>query len=240
MRAVAFVGLLILPGLLAAEEKPAALKIHFIGYGEYEPEKSLTALKKELEEKYQVECTASLGGDGKKLENLDALKSADVLVLFARRMNLKEDQMAIIRNHWTQGKPIVGIRTASHAFQKADNEVFDKKVLGGNYGGDSSNGGFKPIPSEKAADHPILKGVGEFKAHKYSYGQGQMAEGVTVLQVVDRKKDFPVTWVNTYNGGRVFYTSMGAPEDFTQENFRHLLANAIFWTAKRDPEKMKK
>ena len=29
-------------------------------------------------------------------------------------------------------------------------------------------------------------------------------------------------------------------EDFTQENFRRLLANAIFWTAKCAPEKMKK
>jgi len=33
---------------------------------------------------------------------------------------------------------------------------------------------------------------------------------------------------------------MGVPEDFQDENFRRLLTNAIFWTAQRDPEKMKR
>jgi hypothetical protein len=33
---------------------------------------------------------------------------------------------------------------------------------------------------------------------------------------------------------------MGVPEDFKDENFRRLLVNAIFWTAQRDPEGMKK
>jgi hypothetical protein len=32
----------------------------------------------------------------------------------------------------------------------------------------------------------------------------------------------------------------GAPEDFHDENFRRLLVNAIFWTTKNDPDKMKK
>ena len=38
----------------------------------------------------------------------------------------------------------------------------------------------------------------------------------------------------------VFSTSMGTPEDFRNDDFRRLLVNAIFWTARRDPEKMKK
>ena len=41
-------------------------------------------------------------------------------------------------------------------------------------------------------------------------------------------------------GGRYFYTSMGAPEDFKDENFRRLLTNAILWTSRRDPEAMRK
>ncbi|MES2694805.1 MAG: hypothetical protein V4773_15135 [Verrucomicrobiota bacterium] len=42
---------------------------------------------------------------------------------------------------------------------------------------------------------------------------------------------------NEYNGGRVFYTSLGVPEDFKDENFRRLLLNAINWTARRDTMK---
>lgn len=230
-------------GLLAApswSEEPAALKIHMIGYGEYSPDQSLPELKKYLEERYRVECSMSLKLEKNRLENLDPLRAADVLLIFARRMSLAKDQMELIRQHWEQGKAIVGIRTASHAFQKDDNEIFDKKVLGGNYGGASSNGGYKAIPAEGQANHPILKGVGTIVAHKYAYGQGPMADDTVVLQVVDRKKDFPVTWLHTYKGGRTFYTSMGALDDFKQEDFRRLLSNAIFWTAQRDPDKFKR
>ena len=41
----------------------------------------------------------------------------------------------------------------------------------------------------------------------------------------------PITWTRTYKGGRIFYTSLGHPQDFTEESFRRLLANALFWTA---------
>ena len=67
--------------------------------------------------------------------NVDQIARAELLVVFARRMNLPEEQMAIIRKHWEDGKPIVGIRTASHPFNGADNETFDRKVLGGHYKG---------------------------------------------------------------------------------------------------------
>ena len=230
------------PGGLRADEKPAALKVHFIGVGEYEPAKSLADLKKELEEKYRVECTASLGGNGKKLENLDGLKTADVLVIFARRMNLPEEQMAVIRNHWEKGKPVVGMRTASHAFQPDDNAVFDKKVLGGNYSGAGDyTTPFKTIAAKEQAEHPVLKGVGAITSKGY-YNNGKLADDAVVLQVVesDKKTPRPVTWTHTYKDGRTVYTSMGTPEDFKDENFRRLLTNAIFWTAMRDPEKMKK
>jgi type 1 glutamine amidotransferase len=223
-----------------------ALKIHVIAGGEYSPVPSMTDFKKHLEDNYRVACTTSFyagTGSPSKLDNLESLAGADVLLLFARRMTLREDQMKLIRAHWEQGKPIVGIRTACHAFQKADNEIIDRKLFGGHYGvGASSNGGYKTAVAKGQENHPILKGIGEIKAAKYAYGNGPLAESVTVLQIVGRIKDmdFPVTWINTYKGGRYFYTSLGAPEDFQQDNFKRLVVNAILWIAQRDPEKMKK
>ena len=58
------------------DEKPAALKVHFIGVGEYEPEKSLALLKKELEERI-----ADLGRKGswpEILADLDSLTETKV------------------------------------------------------------------------------------------------------------------------------------------------------------------
>ena len=100
---------------------------------------------------------------------------------------------------------------------------------------------FKAITAKHQVEHPVLKGVGTITSRGY-YNNGKLAEDAVVLQVVEseKKTPLPVTWTHTYKGGRTIYTSMGAPEDFKDENFRRLLVNAIFWTAQRDPEKMKK
>jgi type 1 glutamine amidotransferase len=225
----------------ACGEEPA-LKIHLLGAGEYKPVESLTAFKAHFEKDFRVECTTSFGKDGKSLPNLEQLKDADVMVVFLRRMNLPEEQMALIRAHWEKGKPIVAMRTASHAFQPDDNAIFDRKVLGGNYRGSGSyTAPFKAIAVPAKAEHPVLKGVGPITSKGY-YGNDKLADDAEVLQVVesDKKTPLPVTWAHTYQGGRTVYTSMGVPEDFQDENFRRLLVNAIFWTARRDSEKLRK
>ena len=39
----------------------------------------------------------------------------------------------------------------------------------------------------------------------------------------------PVAWTTTNNGGRVFFTTLGHPEDFGVPSFRSLLINGIRW-----------
>ena len=46
--------------------------------------------------------------------------------------------------------------------------------------------------------------------------------------------DQPVTWAREFKGARVFYTSLGGRDDFDNPDFRRLLTNALFWTAKRE------
>ncbi len=228
-----------------AAENPAAdapLSIHIIsGSGEYKSEPSLKEFSKFLEESYNVTCTASWGKDGaKQLDNLDPLKKADLMIVFARRMKLGEGQMEIIRGHWRAGKPIIGIRTASHAFSNEDNKVFDREVLGNNYQGHHGSEEVKVTNAAEQKDHPLLAGVESFTSTKL-YKCGELPATTTVLQTGDIGKAVcPVTMVNEYKGGRVFYTSLGVPEDFQDENFRRLLTNAIFWTTHRDAGKMKK
>jgi len=218
---------------LALFSDAAGLKIHIIsGAKEYQSEASMKAFSTWMEKHYTVKFTASWGHDGiEKLPNLEALGQADLLIVFARRMKLVEPQMKIIRAHWEKGKPIVGVRTASHAFQKADNEVFDRQVMGGNYQGHFSN---EPVKvTHLVKDHPILLGVKEFPSGKL-YKAGPLAKSATVLQQGDIGADKQnVSWVNTWKGGRTFYTSLGVPEDFKNVDFRQMLVNAIYWTSKR-------
>ena len=232
-----------------AQSKPAAggdpaapLTIHVIsGSKEYQSEASLKPFVAELEKQHRVNVTASWGTDmGETLENVDALKKAELLLIFARRMKLPEQQMKPIREHWETGRPIVGIRTASHAFQKTDNEVFDRQVLGGSHQSHWADEPVKVTNRPEQSAHPVLRGVGEFVSRKL-YKRADLLPDVVVLQTGDNGKDTqPVTLARVHNGGRIFYTSLGVPEDFTDANFRRMLVNAIFWTTHRDPERMKK
>ena len=141
----------------------APIKIHFIsGAREYKSEASLKEFIPWLEKSYGVKCTVSWGYDGiKELPNLAPLKEADVLFVFARRMKLGEDQMTLIRAHWEAGKPVVGVRTASHAFQNWLS--FDEKVLGGNYKMHWKHGPKAKVRFEpKSVNHPLVEGVMEF------------------------------------------------------------------------------
>src|SRR6185503_15951280 len=74
----------------------------------------------------------------------EALREADLLVVSTRRRALRKDQLEAVRAHLNAGKPLVGLRTASHAFApRQDNTLaqadlaswtgFDGEVLGGHY-----------------------------------------------------------------------------------------------------------
>lgn len=238
---LATVLLIHLAAAAAAESgKEAPLRVHLIGAGEYNPVESLSEFKKHLET-LDVAVTTSFGKDSKTLPGLEALKTADVMVLFVRRMNLPEEQLALIRNHWEKGKAIVALRTASHGFQPEDNAVF-AKVLGGAYAGPGSyTAPFKAVASDMHKDHPVLKGVGSI-ASRGAYRFEGFSDKIVILQVIesDKKVKAPATWLHEYQGGRVFFTTMGVPEDFQNESFRRLLTNAIFWTARRDAAKSDK
>ena len=60
---------------------------------------------------------------------VEALKDADLLVLFSRRRFPPKDQMAAIRAHLAAGKPLLGIRTANHAFIPKPKEVVDPSLV---------------------------------------------------------------------------------------------------------------
>ena len=75
---------------------------------------------------------------------------------------MPEAQLNRFKAYFDAGKPVVGVRTASHSFQNW--LEFDKVVLGCNYGrhyGTGKEGDQTAITlaSKYAADHPILRGI---------------------------------------------------------------------------------
>jgi putative membrane-bound dehydrogenase-like protein len=246
-----FLALLWAAGAHGAEPARAPHVFFLIGEGEYDTKTTVPAFAKAELEPRGVRCTFSIlpSEESNTFPNFDALKEADVLFVSVRRHTPPKAQMEAIRAHVAAGKAVVGLRTASHAFAlrgkggqpakvpdgDADWPEFDHEILGGNYSDHYGRGietYAKVLPAQ--AQHPVLAGIGseEFRVPSHLYKNPNLPAWVTPLitaRMLGRAETEPVAWVNTKDQRRVFYTSLGAVEDFSVPQFRQLLLNGIFW-----------
>src|SRR5258706_10074688 len=82
------------------------------------------------------------------------------------------------------------------------------------------------------ANHPILKNVAaQFETDGSLYKTSPLASNTTILLTgsVEGQPPEPVAWTHAHKGARVFYTSLGHPNDFENPSFRNLLVNATLW-----------
>jgi len=220
---------LLLAGLAPVQAKPHVVLL--TGESLYGSATTLPQLAKRLEQQHGYRCTVIVREETHRFPTLDALGQADLLIVYARRMQLPAGQLGQVKRYIESGKPVIGLRTASHAFQNW--LEFDKLVLGGNYKGHHKNnlsGNASVVPSAKA--HPILDGVAdEFKMGGSLYKNTPLAKSATPLLTgaVDGHPAEPVAWTHSYKGNRTFYTSLGHADDFANPNFIRVVTNAIAW-----------
>ena len=154
---------------------------------EYRTEETCPALARILSRHHGFKTTVLFGVDGKghikagasDIKGLEALKKADLMVIFARFLDLPDDQMKHIADYVDRGGPVVGLRTSSHAFKIPKGKTYSRfdfkfsgddykngfghQVLGntwvGHYGRNHRQATrIQLISSQK--ENPILKGVG--------------------------------------------------------------------------------
>jgi type 1 glutamine amidotransferase len=177
--------------------------------------------------------------------NWQAIAKADLLLLSVRRRTPPKPMLDAIRAHLESNKPLVALRTSSHAFAAQPShpeqrawETFDQDVLGAKYEGHHGND-LSPrveIRSDAAA-HPVVKGLpaSGFRSAHSLYRSRKLANTTQALltgTIVEsgQTSTEPVAWVNTNANRRVFYTSLGGPEDFKEPAFQRLLLNGILWS----------
>ena len=202
----------------------------------YNSEESLPPFQQWLEENYHVTCTRVVRAAVDDLPGLEKLDDCDVALVFIKRMKLKDEQLAQFKKYVTSGKPIVGVRTASHAVQTWLD--FDHEVLGGNYHNHYPVGPITTIDVVAGAEsHPILRGVKLATAAEALYKNSGHSADINILLrgTIPDEPTEPIAWTREHRGGRVFYTSLGAQPTFLDPNFRRMLANALFWAARRGP-----
>ncbi len=199
------------------------------GDEEYRSEEALTQLAQILARRHGFHCTVLFAQDPEhkgiidpnytdNIPGLEALEKADLMVLFTRFRALPDDQMAHFQNYLINGKPLIAIRTATHAFQFRDstnkwnhwsnsfkdesspwNGGFGRLVLGEkwyNHHGHHKHQSTRGLIAPGAGDHPLVSGLedGDIWGPTDVYGvRLPMPEGVTPIilgQVINREGDF--------------------------------------------------
>lgn len=220
-----------------------------IGEEEYNTKITLPefALKELPPEDFKSFFVHAQESDDNNFPGLETIKDADLLVISVRRRTPLANQLDFIRQHIREGKPVIGIRTASHAFdakppteQHAAWNDFDTQVLGFKYEGHFGNSVPKGPPTivkpiAEAVTHPIMTGIepADFKSTSHLYKNRRSANTLTPLLnglVEGKSEEHPVAWVHTGFNRKVFYTSLGNPDDFKLPQFRAMLKNAFYWS----------
>ncbi len=244
--------------LLCAPVQAAAAKgsphlVFMIGEDEYKTWETLPEFAKtELDPRgFRVSVIQADARDKNNFPGLvEALHDADLLFISLRRRTPPKEQLDAVRAHLNAGRPLCGIRTACHAFapSPADQEKlptnprlaqwpeFDPEVLGGHYTGHHGPGSKVLITTALGAgEHPILQGVdvnklqGNGSLYKVSPLSGAVAP--LLIGAIPDKPTEPVAWTCLYGPkkARIFYTSLGHPNDFKNPEFRRLLLNGVRW-----------
>lgn len=182
------------------------------GDEEYRSEEALPMLAQILSTKFGFTCTVLFSIDSStgeidvaqqgNIPGLANLESADLMFIFTRFRELPADQMQYIDDYLKAGKPVVGLRTATHAFHYSKNPNdafasydfqsalvgweggFGKQVLGEtwiSHHGDHGTEGTRGVVNEENASSPILKGVNDIWGPTDVYTVGPLADADILL-----------------------------------------------------------
>jgi type 1 glutamine amidotransferase len=240
----------------AAVPAEPPLVVFVVGDHEYSSEATLPLIARELERSYGIRTRVLTAYPDHEAEEdipgLEILAEADLAVFYLRWRRLPAEQIAHIDRYLRSGRPVVGFRTTTHAFNyPADHPLrrwnaFGQFALGSPPGwgnghthyGAASSTDVRVAPG--AAANPILRGIDSpFHVRSWLYhvlpdyppaDATPLLVGTAVNPNNPNAVDNPVawTWRNEW-GGRVFTTTLGHPEDFAVEPFQRLVVNGIHW-----------
>ncbi len=235
----------------ASDQKPRVVFV--TGDDEYRSEFSLPMIARILETSHDLRTSVAYARPtpqtNNNIEGLEALRTADLAVFFLRWRQLPENQLQLILDYVKSGKPVAGLRTSTHSFlypkghpHEHLNDGFGRDVFGQRWirhHGHTSTTDASIVPEQRS--HPILRGIEPlFHAASWLYVVEPL-EGDCVRLLMGRAvnpegKDYspqPVAWTKTHHGARVFFTTLGHPEDFKVLSVRRLLINGILWALGR-------
>ena len=244
--------------LLAQSNEKKPLVVFVTGDHEYSSEATMPLVAAELEKNYGMRTVVLKSSPDQNAEEnipgLEILEEADLAVFFLRWRRLPADQLKFIDDYLNSGKPRMGFRTTTHSFNYPKGHelekwnAFGERAFGAppGWGGPANHTHYGHESSTdvsviaEAAKHPVLTGVDKsFHVNSWLYKvlPDYPVKGTTWLLMGKSVNpnaaaiDNPVAWTwQTESRQRIFFTTMGHPEDFQQEAVQRLTINAIHWT----------
>lgn len=244
MKPLYFLILFLLTGLSSVADPAKPRILALIAEREYETKTTLPAFfESELMKDYDISII-QLDDDKHDFTGLEEkLKETDLLLVSVRRRTPTESQFAALRQFIASGKPVLGIRTASHAFSTnkklkipaghASWQTWDADVFGGSYSGHL--GAQQTTTAKVVLEHAITKNIpsDSFNTGGSLYTVKPLAKGSRVLltgQSKGSEEEQPVAWTfQRKDGGHSFYTSLGHAKDFQSPHLPLLLKQATQW-----------
>ncbi len=204
------------------------------GDEEYRSEESGPMLAKILSQKYGFDCSVLFaihagGGyidpnDQKNIPGTELLDAADLMIIQTRFRDLPAAQLAHFEAFLNAGKPVIGLRTATHAFSGAAKSgdfkwsEFGLSILGEkwvSHHGAHGKEGTRSVTEAANRANPILQGVGEIfgTSDVYTVKNLDQEKSVILLRggvtsslepksaLVDGPKNqpmMPLAWTRTY------------------------------------------
>jgi len=212
--------------------------VFLAGDHEYRSEEILPAMARILAKQYGFKTSVffTLDDEGfiepgsSNIKGLDALETADLLVMGLRFQNFPAEEMQHIVDYLDRAGPVIGIRTSTHAFAGIEGQFakynwnydgeeylkgFGRQVLGetwaGHYGTNHEQSSLV-VPLEAEAGHPVMMGVHDVHVQSGGYfadpmpdsrplAVGVVLNGMTADAEPDPEKEqVPVVWTRSYTG----------------------------------------
>ncbi|MBL7700344.1 MAG: ThuA domain-containing protein [Chitinophagaceae bacterium] len=215
----------------------------------YDAHKTIPAFAEKIrkESNYDVSVLLGKGSHGAfSYPKFNKLSDADLVVIFSRRVALPHEQMNSLKSFLGKGKPLVGIRTANHAFNVREKieegfeewPAFPADILGcENRGYGPTEPGTNVSVQSEVANHPIVKNL---SSHWHSKGNVYLvaplidSSAVVLLAGTADNTTQPIAWTRKAGNSKIFYTSLGHPSDFSNKDFLMLLSNSIRWALSKE------
>jgi type 1 glutamine amidotransferase len=197
------------------------------GDEEYRSEEALPQFGKILATHHGFKCTVLFAVDPdsglinpnqrKNIPGIKAIDEADLVVIFTRMRELDDESMQVIDRYLQAGKPVMGFRTATHAFEfPADSKWAhysheykgDKKEWEGGFGrlvlgekwvahhGHHKHQATRGVPAPGAEEHPLLRGIeegeiwGPTDVYTVRFPQPAGTRPIVLGQVQDRRGEY--------------------------------------------------